>query len=155
MSERTGIPAGALQRSVTEVVVGTARKLRARDVREAQVALQELELQFQLAISGTATPAVAFVMVDIDFDHDLFYAPGQRDSELTRPQMTCGAETDVPVMVSATVLSWDIDAGNGAIRGATVAVGVLASDVGTDYEGTVHLTFQGWGGLREQDSDLG
>lgn len=147
-------PAGAIQRAISTVMIGTAQKMKARDAREAQVALEEFDLQYQLPVSGIAGTIIGFSSIDIEFEHDFFYAPGQRDSELTVPQFHFGPEIPQDVMVTASVADWLIDNDNGAIHGATVKVAVLGA-AEENYSGKIHVTFQGWGGLREPDSDLG
>lgn len=147
-------PEGALRRAMAQVTLGTALRIQARAQREAQVAIRELDLQYQVPISGTADSGPAFSTVTLEFDVDFFYAPGQRDSELTRPHMTFGGEADGEIMLTATVTDWTIDDDNGAITGCTVAVGAVAA-TSTAFKGLVHLNFQGWGAIREADSDLG
>lgn len=148
-------PKGGLERAVVGLALDVNRRMRERDAREAQIRLEEQEVQYHVSISGTAAPVVGFALTTIEFDVDFFYAPGQRDSDLTYPTLSVGAEANANVAFTATVREWTVDAENGAVTGAVVAIGFLASAAGTAFTGQVHLTFQGWGGLREPDADLG
>lgn len=131
----------------------------ALDKRRAMLnydALQEIEQQFHVVIAGTAGSAAGYGTIALDFEVDFFDAPEQRDSSLFVPHFTFGAFIEgASLMVSASVRSWDIDS-RGAIVGAEVAVGVCNPGVGTPvaYSGYIHLTFQGYGALIENDAAL-
>lgn len=120
--------------------------------------LQEIEHQFQIAIEGTATTNLTWEVFDLAFDVEFFFAPQQRDSPLTVPHFTYGASvtgetTDTAnpngvVGVLASVIGWSQD-DRTAITGSKLAVGVFcggpSSDTTVDFDGYLHLTFQGFG----------
>lgn len=145
-----GIPGGAMQRALTGLTIGVAKQMRAREQRDREMGFAEIEQQFQVKITGTAGGAFGFESATISFDYPFYYAPGQRDSELDRPHMTFGGEASTAVAISAVVTGWDVDAESGAIQGAVVAIGVSGAEV--DYTGVVHLNFQGFAALGEDES---
>lgn len=144
-----GRPAGALGRAMSDLTVGTLRAQRARALRDRQMGAAELDLQYQIDITGVGGLAPGFTTIQVDFDYEIYYAPGQRDSTLETPHFTHGAVVVGSVMVTAHVQSWTTDEDNGAFIGALVMIGVIGSG---SYTGTVHLNFQGYGSLREDDS---
>ena len=150
MSERR-TPDGAVQRVLHEVTVGTHRAIRARDDNKAKNKPRELEQQFQFAISGTAGAVPAWQEVTVEFDYAFFFAPAQRESSLEYPHFTYGSQSSPPVGVHATVTEWLHNEDNGSIIGAKVAVG--ASGASVSFTGIVHLTFQGFGMLAEEDEE--
>lgn len=144
-------PDGSLQRSMVRLTVGVARSMRARERRDREMGLAEMEEQFQVEISGNATTGLVWASQELSFDCSFHYAPGQRDSELDRPQFWFGAVVSPAVLVTAVVTAWTVDEDTGATIGATVAIGVMAAGPGA-YAGHVHLTFQGYGALIEEDT---
>lgn len=145
-------PQGASTRALLEITIGATKSMQARQARDAQMGLNELELQFQVKISGTATSGLAWgEVMEIPFDFPLHYAPGQRDSELVRPHFWYGVEitTATPVLATAVVTEWLTDEDNGATIGANVQMGVIGAG---DYAAVMHLTFQGFGALAEGEA---
>lgn len=148
-------PHGSLHRAIAELTIGTVRSTREREARDREMGYAEIEQQYQFAISGTAVPSLAWTVdpIEIDFDYPFYYAPGQRDSDLDRPQFYSGVEVTPPVAVSIVVSSWTLDPDNGAVIGCTVNVGVVGDVTLPAYAGVVHLTFQGYGGLAEPEAE--
>jgi hypothetical protein len=145
---------GAAERTLADIVIGAVQSTRARDARDREMGLSELEEQFQLVLEpATATTTIAWASTVVEFECKFHYAPGQRDSELDRPQFWFGAAVSPAVLVTAVVTDWTIETSTGAIVGATVAIGALADSV-TPYEGVVHLTFQGYGALIEESPNV-
>lgn len=147
------VPRGALHRAVSDLTVGVAHAMRARDQRNREMGFAEVQQQFQVRMSGTATATVAYAITVVEFDYPFYYAPSQRDSDFSRPHFWFGAEASTPISVSAVVTAWDIDPDNAAIIGASVAVGVL-SQTPVAYTGVLHLTFQGFAALGEDETDI-
>jgi hypothetical protein len=154
-------PEGALSRALVEITVGTERRRRARAQRDTEMRLSELEQQFQFEFSGTANTQWAFASADIVFEFPFFYAPAQRDPDFDRPHFWFGgdlapelaASPTAPIAMSAVVTGWLTDEHTGAVIGATVAIGVAAG-AATPFNGLVHLTFQGYSGLDEDEVDI-
>jgi hypothetical protein len=147
-------PLHALDRAMGELTLGVVKSTRKRDQRDWEMGFKELQQQFQIKINGQASEAWGFAQTTIVFDYPFFYAPAQRDSDLDRPQFWFGAELyDFPGAASAVVTAWEIDPTHGAVVGATVSIGV-ASQPGVDapYEGVIHLTFQGFAALSEDET---
>jgi len=141
-------PAGHLERALRELTIGAVQAGRAHDQLNRTMGATELDLQYQLEISGKADTVIALTTKSIDFEIDFFYAPGNRDSDLERPHMIFGGEADAPVALSATVVAWHEDPDSGAVTGADVAIGACAPTL-TPFTGKVHITFQGWGLVRD------
>lgn len=146
-------PDGSARRAVQGMTLGVIKATRAREERNQQMGYAEVDLQYQVPISGTANTGIAFTTITLSFEIDFFYAPGQRNNDLERPHLTVGGESDVPIGLTAVVTAWEEDPDNGAIRGATVAIGVIAA-TSTPFTGTAHLNFQGYGAQTEDDTDL-
>ena len=148
-----GTPQGSVERVLAHIGVRTHQRIRAKDRRNERNAGRELELQYQYEISGTATVAPVWMELPaINFDYSLHYAPGQRESTLEEPHFTYGSKTNPPVGIHATVKEWLQDENTGAVVGAIVAVAALAGG-STPFKGKVHLTFQGFGTLNEEDEE--
>jgi hypothetical protein len=154
-------PQGAGTRAMLELTIGATKSMQRRAARDREMGLAEIEQQFQFEISGNAAITFAFAEVDVPFDYPFYYAPGQRDSDFNRPHFWFGAETSVAVAIVATVVAWELDEDNGAVIGATVAIGVAAGQpavptqgVGVPFTGWAHLTFQGFSALAEDEIDL-
>lgn len=144
----------ALGRAVRRLSVGGAVALERRRAMLDIDKLHEMELQFQIPLSGTVDEGVYWSEATLEFEYDFFSAPSQRDSPLTMPHFTYGAVVSgesvaesnpngVPY-VTCAVVEYVTDARE-AVTGARVAVGVSAPDGETEYEGYVHLSFQGFG----------
>lgn len=144
-----GIPEGSVGRVLHELTIGTIQAVRAKDANDDQNKLREIDQQFQVAISGTAGAVPAFTPATVKFDCPLYYAPGQRNSTLEFPHFTYGSQTTPAVGVHATISEWMHDEKNGSIVGAVVQIGAVGG--GEPFTGFVHLTFQGFGALIEED----
>jgi hypothetical protein len=158
----------ASERLVRGVSIDSVVDLERRRAMLDADALNEIDHQFQLPISGVATSTMAWVTKTVEFDVEFVFAPEQRDSALTMPHFTYGAvaraEVDTTIeganpsgalAISAVVLDWVTDTRRNVITGAQVAVGVMFSGNTTpQFHGTVHLTFQGFGALAENDEVL-
>jgi hypothetical protein len=142
---------GATNRALLNLTLGVAKGSLERDRRDREMGLSELEQQYQVQISGTAGTRWASSTVEVSFECPFYYAPGQRDSDFDRPQFWFGAETTVAVAITAVVIDWQLDDDNGAVTGATVAIGVLAGGA-VPFTGFAHLTFQGFSALAEDES---
>lgn len=152
---RNPTPMHALHRAVADMTLGVAQSTRKREARDREMGFREVQQQYQIEIAGEATGVWGFAETSITFDYPFFYAPAQRDSDLDRPHFWFGAELDFLGAVSAVVTAWDTHPRTGAITGATVAVGVVTqagAEVG--YQGVVHLTFQGFAALSEDETDV-
>lgn len=128
------------------ITLGTVTDLRKAEDRAERDGLIEREEQFQIAISGTAEEFLAWQQTDVKFGTVFIDATGQRDSELTQPHFTYGAQIDsgVPVGIMACVLEWNTTARNETI-GCKLAIGVAASDRTVKFKGSLHASFQGFG----------
>lgn len=146
-----GRPIHSAQRAIQDLTLGIARSDK-RAVRRAQeLGLREVILNFQSTISGTARSTPGFAQVTVNFPYTFYFAPGNRDSDLERPQFWPGFECDGDVMLSAHVKEWDTNVGNGGTIGAVVRVGFMAAAEVT-FNGMVHMSFQGYGDLSDGDS---
>lgn len=132
----------ALQ-GITIGVVKDQEDLRA--LKEAD-GLIEVEEQVHLEFGGLAEEFSIWSEVDVVFSMNFVDATGQRDSPFDRPHFTFGAvlSTPDPVAVHVVVLGWRTNDRNETV-GATVAIGVLATDRAVKVRGEVHMTFQGFG----------
>jgi hypothetical protein len=155
-------PRGSTARALADLTIGVAKSMQARTERVAEVALQETTQQYQLAIEGTATTTIAWSSVDLLLDYECYAAPGQRDSDLERPQFYFGADVApededaaaaAPVGVLAVVTRWVTNESNGATVGARVAIGVV-SNVSVPFSGVAHLSFQGFTALNPVEDDF-
>jgi hypothetical protein len=144
-------PRHAAQRAISDLTLGVAKSRQRKLQRDAEMGLRERLLQYQSVISGQATPGIAYAEVSVDFDYDFYYAPGNRDSDLARPQFWFGLEVNKQVLASAQVRSWVDDDNTGATIGAVVELAIMAT-VLTKYSGVLHMTFQGYGALNDGDS---
>lgn len=161
------VPQDATQRTLADLTIGNVLSMQQRTARQAEVALQETTQQYQFEISGTSSTGLAWGQVQVIFDYEFYYAPGQRDSDLDRPQFYVGAEVappidedpedypePSPVAVMATVTRWLVNEDNGGISGANVAVGTFADRDGVTFDGLVHLSFQGFTALVDTETDF-
>lgn len=140
-------PKGSVVRYQQGVHVGAFKAMKAREKLNSELGLNEIDLQYHVEIGGTATQTPAFATTEIDFEWEFHSAPGNRPSDLLLPHVTCGSYIfqGGPLMVTASVLSWDENPDNGGITGADVAIGVMnASTELESFAGFVHLTFQGY-----------
>jgi hypothetical protein len=147
-------PQGATARTLLNLTIGSQKAMRAREQRDREMGLSEIMQHFQIGISGVAATGWGFAQATIAFEFPFYYAPGQRDPDFPQPQFWFGAEAGAPVAVSAVVGEWIADEDNGATIGAKVWVGVQAAVVGVAYDGVLHLTFQGFSALSEDEVDF-
>lgn len=145
-------PSGSLPRIMAELSLGSNRRMRQRERRDLDMGFSEVVQQYQINIEGEPGGAFGFASVDVSFAYPFYYAPAQRDSDLDVPHMTFGGEASTDLAMSAVVTSWDRDADNDAINGATVCVGVLGAS--ETYTGVVHLSFQGFAALGEDETAI-
>lgn len=142
-----------LQRAMSEITLQAVQSTRERDARDYQMGLGEHEEQFQIPLTGTAGRTPGFAEIEIGFDHHFFYAPAQRDSDLDRPHFTFGSECAEPVIIQACVKEWNIRESNGAIRGATLRVSVMAAGTVAFEDAVLNVTFQGFAALDEVETE--
>lgn len=150
----------ALRGSLHAVSIDTVKSVREREHQLAHDGLGELEHQFHIHLDGTAETLIAWTSVDISFDVDFFHAEEQRDSPLDVPHFLWGSylpedelATDPPA-IQAHVTGWTRD-DRGAFIGATVKIGVWSPGGDSlDYQGWVHVSFQGWGAPAENEAAL-
>lgn len=136
-------PVHAAQRQVQALTLGVAKTTKRMRDWELSVGFAETEQQYQFPIGGYVGPVPAFSTVEITFDYPFYYAPGQRDSDLEKPQMRIGYEVDQQVMVTIGVQEWTVDENTGGITGATLVVGALAASP-VVFTGLGHAEFQGF-----------
>jgi hypothetical protein len=157
---------GATQRMLADLTIGGIRSMQKRAESTAEISLQETTQQYQFEIEGSAAKEMAWATVPVTLDYEFYSAPGQRDSDLDRPQFYFGADIappidepaadhpePAPVAVFATVTRWLLNEGNGAVIGANVAVGCLTDQDGVAFSGLVHLSFQGFTALVDVETD--
>lgn len=148
----------AVGRAVAALSLGAVRETQRREARRRNMGLEEMDLQFQVAISGDAGTQADWDTFSIDFDFPFYYAPGNRDSDLDRPHFTFGAvvEDGSPVVVSACVTGWQLNEETQGVTGATVAVCAVAPGTSqpVSFGGYVHLNFQGYAGVAEDETDI-
>lgn len=159
---------GAVQRASSAMVIEPARKLDKRRAALGIDQLQEIDQQLMVEMSGTATSVTATSTTQVTFDIGFMDATEQRYSPFTVPLFTygfallsvgplaSGSPGPVP-MVSAAVLGWTERPGP-VIIGATVALSAaipgLAPAEEIDFSGYLHMNFQGYGALEENEPDL-
>lgn len=116
-----------------------------------QYKLTEIQQQFQLEISGVAA-AGAWTDFTLNFQEVFYYAPTQRDNPNEDPQVWWGVVFDQgDAFCAVHVNQWVLD-DNANYVGAIVRVGVMRGPYigsgaieGDPYQGTIHITFQGFG----------
>lgn len=147
---------GDLSRVMRGLTIGVVRETDARDKRAKALGLNEIEEQFQIPVGGAAGTSVSMEAVELTFDYPFYFAPGMRDSDFDVPQMTYGAQLDGAVIYSVAVLGWDRDVADESVKGATVGISVCAPGTteGVSFGGFVHVTFQGFGALLEDETEM-
>lgn len=136
-------PTHAGQRAIQALTLGVAKSRQKARAYEAEAGFAETEQQFQFPISGHGGPTAAFATKEITFDYPFYYAPGQRDSDLEKPQMRSGFVSPNDIMVTIGVQSWTVNEDTGGIIGCVLNVGVLAA-VNVTFAGVAHAEFQGF-----------
>jgi hypothetical protein len=136
-------PIHSAQRQVQALTLGVAKSQRKVRERERELGFAETEQQYQFPISGYVGPTAAFITTEILFDFPFYYAPGQRDSDLEKPQMRQGFESPDNVMITIGVREWNVNEDTGGVIGATLVIGVLAA-VAVTFTATGHAEFQGF-----------
>jgi hypothetical protein len=148
-----------LERSLSRMTLGVVRRVREVEAASSHLKLTEREEQFQIPIQGTAYQGIVWIKKPITFETRFFGATGQRDSELERPQVSYGyvidptdpSEPTAPLVVSLACEFRSDD--REATYAAVVHIGVHSPTPDpVDFEGYVHLTFQGWGAPIEDES---
>jgi hypothetical protein len=145
---------GITTRTLLNLTLGVATSMRDREQRDTEMGLSEVVQQYQLEFSGTTTTAPTFAGASVKFDFPFHYAPGQRDTDLDRPQFSFGVEADKDIIVGAVVKSWTSDEDDGSVIAAAVRVGMLGAESGLAYKGVLHLSFQGYAALAEDPDDV-
>ncbi len=142
MGEPTGDRLGKALQGLT---IGVVSDLKDFEELRRQDGLREIEQQFWIEFSGRAEEFASWKTFDLMFDQFFVDATGQRDSPFDRPHFTygCVLDTPTPVGILATVMSYRVN-DRGETVGATVALGVLATDNAVNMSGRVNLTFQGY-----------
>lgn len=148
-----GVEKGRLDHAMQGLTIGVVKSvgdfLKQKDLE----ALREVEEQFQIEIEGRAEEFPVWDKIKLTFDTRFIDATGQRPSPFDRPHFHFGAEANTdtthdPVGIHAVVVNWYVN-DRGETYGCTVAIGAVATDVSTKFQGRVHLTFQGWGAAPE------
>jgi hypothetical protein len=147
-----------LDRVLAGLTIGVVRGKESADTRRREMSLGETMLQFQVPINGEGGTQVATDSFDLDFDTPFHFAPGQRDSDFDTPQYTAGVQLDggAGVNVDVHVRAWKRDPDTDAVTGATVEVSTVAPGTlePVPFNGLCHLTFQGYGALHEDESEM-
>lgn len=135
-----------IQKAMKGLTIGTVEGLREAERKFKTEGLQEVEEQIWLEFAGRAEEFASWVTKEVEFSQHFIDATGNRDSPFDRPHFTYGAVIDsrTPVAVFAAVMHYKTNERNETI-GATVAIGVLATDLSVNVKGRVNLTFQGFG----------
>lgn len=136
-------PSHAAQRQVQALTLGVAKSRERLRRYEAEVGFSEGSQQYQFHVSGFVGPIPAFSTKELTFDYPFYYAPGQRDSDLEKPQIRTGFVSEDNIMLTVGVKTWTINADTGGIIGAILNVGVIA---GTSIacSALAHVEFQGF-----------
>lgn len=138
--------------------IGNVQETTKRDKRARELGLRELEQQFQIPVAGSAGTVIDWDTTSCDFDYPFYFAPGARDSDLDAPQMVYGAviESGSPVVIAACVTGWKQDATDDSYIGATVALGAFSPGAveAVAFGGSVHVSFQGYGALLEDETEM-
>lgn len=142
-----------IEQTVGELTLGGAVALDARRAKLGVDELTDLAQQFQIEIEGMAGEEFAWSTMALVFDVEFMGATEQRYSNLVRPTFSYGAIlTAGPALVCAHVSEWAIN-DLGFYEGATVMVGILDPGGPTPVNGHIDLTFEGYGALREVESE--
>jgi hypothetical protein len=152
----------AMNRAVVSVGLAVNKHIRERDRARANMAFREAVLQYQLPISGSADGVYRSATIDLDFEIHFHYAPYNRDSDFDRPEVSTGVvlSGDTDVIIDLKVVKWNIDEETDAVTGATVKVSAFVLGGSTDgfdttpFEGYAHVSFQGWAGVHEDETEL-
>lgn len=143
---------GSIGRSLAHLTFGALRDVEKRRAAVADDKLQEVFQHFQVAVSGRAAAAMTWETKTINFDVHFFAATGQRDNPYDRPQVTSGFvltpvddKAPPPSIVVQTFIEWLEDESQ-TTTGCILHVGAYApGGTGEDFDGEVHLSFQGYG----------
>lgn len=154
-------PQQALQRSLRSLTIGTVETIAAAEAAVAEDRLQEQNQQFQIPIAGLARQGITWVKKQIAFAVVFVPAPSQRkNSSLVNPLFTYGveivrgnpADDPEPVLVSCVVEYITDDKSN--ITGCWLNVGLHSpTPDAVNFNGLVHLNFQGYGAIADYESD--
>mgnify|MGYP000874607797 CR=1 FL=1 len=149
-----------LQRSLAAMTIGVVKARDSKRANKIPYELQEGEQQFQLPITGTAQRGVTWAKKELTFDFLFYEATGYRFVPFDSPQFSHGfviepvddKEAVKPIFVSAMAeyVRRDLD---DAVTGAVMHVGVHSPTIEpVEFEGYLHLTFQGYGCPVETES---
>lgn len=138
--------------------IGTVQETTRRAEKARELGLREIEVQFQIPVAGSAGTVIEWDSSSCDFDYPFYYAPGARDSDLDTPQMLYGAviESGSPVVLTACVTAWKQDESDDSYIGATLAIGAYSPGVAeaVSFGGSLHVSFQGYGALLEDETEM-
>jgi hypothetical protein len=158
MGRAPGVRQGAVNRAIHGLSLGVVRSLNKEEQRRKNMGLGEVDLQYQVDVNGEAGTLVDWSFVQLDFQFAFYYSAYSRDSDLDRPQFTQGATIDsgTPVVINACVVDWALDPEVQGVTGATMAIGAFSpgASEAVPFNGSVHLVFQGYSGVIENESDL-
>jgi hypothetical protein len=142
--------AASVRRLAIDIAAARERKTRTL----ADELLGEREEQFQVEITGTAG-ALAWSTIELGFEHVYSEAIARRTSQLKVPQFHAGFELRQPrdrgVVLHAQVARWLYDGPH--VGGVLVRLGAEDPYGPTPYRAVAHLTFQGYGVLRDDGDE--
>lgn len=142
----------AAHRAVRDISEKAVKGMERRERVASAMGFFEVEQQFQIQVSGDATSTVGYSEVELDFDYRFAYAPGNRDSDLPRPQLSVAGEVETGVgFFVGSVKEWKVDEENGTVTGCTLYLGVIGEGA---YAGYAHVTFQGYGTTLEDEASV-
>lgn len=152
----------ALERSLAALTIGMVKRVRDREASLAEGKLTERQVQFQIPMSGTAYQGVAWTKRHLHFDVTFHGATGDRDVPYNAPQVYSGFVIDpsdekAPVLpiIPTVAVQWIKD-DQEATTGCILHVGVHSpTPEPVEFEGYLHVTFQGWGSPRQDATDEG
>jgi hypothetical protein len=144
-----GVPQGALERSIADMLIGTQRALRKRERALESISGGEFDQQVQLPVSGVAATTWGHADSPVSWEHPFIFSPLQRNPQFPTPQVTHHFEfTRTPsdlVLVTANIIGWNENQ-SGWLIGAKVRVASCApnSTGNIPFTGILHLTFEGY-----------
>lgn len=151
----SSVRTGALSRSIAALAFDTASKFKEDEEDRVRESLAEYMQQFQVPIKGTIGGTPGWANLDLDFDIPMLKSPAQRAVPFEYPTISTGyaIETGVDGILTAYVRRWKED--EAEVNGALVRVGLYApeSTVEVAFAGTLHMTFQGFGAVRDDIDD--
>lgn len=151
----SSVRTGALSRSIAALAFDTAEKIKESDEDRARESLAEYMQQFQIPVKGTIGGTPGWANIDLDFDIPMLKSASQRSVPFEYPTISLGyaIETGMDGILTAYVRSWKED--EAVVNGALVRVGLYAPEATVEvaFSGTLHMTFQGFGAVRDDIDD--